>query len=232
MFKNWRLLQPLTITTAIFAAAYFRLAGLGVPALWIDEVLLMRFIQQHSLQELVPQALTSLSTSILGRSEFAIRLPFALSGILTVAALPLVMRKTSAIPAMIFVAVFPLFVFWSRTARPYAMAGLFIVLAWRWKWCLLPAIMCTPIAIIGAHITSLKDKWFYLLMLALAIVIFLIRTDTGERNFFDPNFFLNVRRIWYVPALVATLWIADHLFNRAHRADPIRTGGSKGDVVE
>jgi len=63
------------------------------------------------------------------QSEFWIRFPFALAGSLTILAVyHSVQDKRFAILAAMIVAVCPLFVFWSRMGRPYAMAGLFVAL--------------------------------------------------------------------------------------------------------
>jgi hypothetical protein len=217
---------------SVVVASYLRLANLGVPALWIDEVLLLRFTGHPAPQELIPQLAVWSMTSLFGNSEFIIRLPFALAGILTVAAIPLVIRKDSAYSAMVFVAVFPLLVFWSRVARPYAMAGLFIVLAWRWKWFMIPALLCTPIAILGANPRRTRSPLFWSAMVGIAFVSFLLRPDAGERNFFDLSFILTARRIWYVPVIAAVLWCADYLFDQRESRYPGTSGRGKGELVE
>lgn len=217
---------------SVVIAAYLRLANLGLPALWIDEVLLLRFTGQLTPQELLPQLAVWSATSLFGHSEFIIRLPFAFAGILTVAAIPLVVKKDTAYPAMVFAAVFPLLVFWSRLARPYAMAGLFIVLAWRWKWFMVPALLCTPIAILGANFRRIRNPFFWSAMVAIAVTSFLLRPDAGERNFFDPAFILTARRIWYVPVITAVLWCADYLFDQRKSRHPGTSGRGEGELVE
>jgi hypothetical protein len=151
---------------------------------------------------------------------------------LTVAFIPVVVRRPGAIAAMFAVATFPLFVFWSRTARPYAMAGMFIVLAWRWKWFMVPALLCSPIAIVGGNVAKFRNYRFWGLMALIAAVSYGIRPDFGERNFFDVSFMFVARRIWYVPALVAVLWSADYVRFRRERANPGGSGWREGSLVE
>ncbi len=184
--------------------AWLKFANLALKPLWIDEVLFYHFSTSFSWsQEIVP----ILISKILGvGSDWTIRFPFALFGFLTVPAVFLVFGKKSW-PLALFIAVFPLFTFWSRMARPYTMAGLFIVLAWRWPLAYLPAIFCTPFSILGLNFKRLftgKDKKYWIIGYGMLIVsaygLFMLRLDT-HRNFWDIHFLTTASRLWYIPAL-------------------------------
>ena len=132
-------------------AGYLRFRGLGVNPLWVDEVGFGFLIQNGGNQEFIPKWFGQ----VFGlHSEFGLRFLPALCGTLTVPALYFVADKYK-LESALFVAVFPLFVFWSRMARPYGVAGLFLVLSWRWWWMMIPAIMTTPIALVGVKL----NKW-------------------------------------------------------------------------
>ena len=85
-------------------------------------------------------------------------------------------------------------------ARPYAVAGLFLVLSWRYWWIMIPAVMTTPIALVGVRL----NKWT-LGFVALGILFFFIRPD-ASRGW--SMYLLEVSsRFWYLPALTLILYI-------------------------
>ena len=178
------------------AAGYLRFNGLGVNPLWVDEAGFGFLVQSGGNQEFIPQWFGELFRL---HSEFGLRFLPALCGTLTVPAMYLAADKHK-IESALFVAVFPLFVFWSRMARPYAVAGLFLVLSWRYWWMMIPAVMTTPIALIGVKL----NKWAFV-SIGVGAILFFIRPD-AYRGW--PLSLLEVSsRFWYLPALTLTLYV-------------------------
>jgi hypothetical protein len=159
---------------------------------------------------------------VLGVSdELRTRIPFALAGTLSIFAIYWVKPGKWSACASVFVAVFPLFVWWSRMCRPYAMAGLFMIFAWRYRWCMLPAILCTPVAIVGidwfgAWKESKKKRSIVVAPIAglivMAGVMYLMRGDVGVRpGFGSVQMFLHEPRLWYLPIMAALMYITWYL---------------------
>lgn len=191
--------MKLWVFAATAVGAFLRFTNLWDNPLWIDEALLGVGALPH--QEF-------LGNLLVVHDDYWLRFPYALAGTLTIPALFYVMEnKRFAVAAGWFVAVFPLFVFWSRLARPYALAGLFVVLAWRWWWAMWPGLACSPVALLGMR---LRKSWTTPVLIASALILYLVRPD-GDARFFDPDFFLTQPRIWYVPILVVLLWCGDYL---------------------
>jgi predicted membrane-bound mannosyltransferase len=215
---------------AVFAlGAYLRCAHLGAPPLWIDEALFADWVRGVPHQEYLTVGLGKL----LPDSEFYLRLPVAICGSLTVL---FFYYHTGggwkSFYGSVFVAVFPIFVFWSRVARPYAFAGLFIVLGWRWWGFYVIAILTTPVALLGLNIVRLREKRFryiYPLMAVLAFAVYYIRPDVKKvGDFFDIPFLVNEKRIWYVPILTCLLYCCSYISDRYFSADSgedIRSSG-------
>ena len=196
------------VIVATIVGGYLRLANLGVAPYWIDEVLFVNWVNGGGpTQEFIPITLAKL----LGlHGEFWIRLPFALAGALTVPLVYLMANdKKLGACAALFVATFPLFVFWSRLARPYSFAGLFIVLGWRYPWAYFGAVLTTPMALIGLDVGRIKKLWpLYGALGLIAVGTYLVRSDVSHgSNFFDVHFLTTVRRLWYVPCLTAVLYL-------------------------
>ena len=137
-------------------AAFFRFYDLGVSPYWIDEVLLLHKVSGDvSLVQTIPYVFI-LRIMPFELTEFWVRFPSALFGSFMPVVFYLVFRQKNERLALAFslvIAVFPLFVFWSRYARPYMMAGFFIICSWGnrdiYKLFLIPAVLLTPLAIIG-----------------------------------------------------------------------------------
>jgi len=180
---SYMLLLPI-----IALGAYLRFSQLDNPV-WIDEVL------PHTWER---EQLPYIFSLFLPPGDFWLRLPSALFGTLTIwAVFEAIEDKGIALGAALFVAVFPLFVFWSTLARPYSIAGFFVAIGWRWRAGYILALLCTPLAILGFHF----NDWKWIAVgLVICIGLFLIRPDT-DRSFLDYNFLTNARRI-YVPFCV------------------------------
>ena len=188
--------EMLLLLLVTLVAAYWRFHRLGVNPLWVDEVGFGFLIQNGGNQEFIPKWFGQL----LGlHSEFGLRFLPALCGTLTIPALYLVADKYK-LESALFVAVFPLFVFWSRMARPYAVAGLFLVLSWRYWWMMIPALMTTPIALVGVRL----NKWT-MGLIGLGVLFFFIRPD-AFRGWSISQFEI-FSRWWYLPALTIILYI-------------------------
>ncbi len=193
-FVKYRILF---LSFVIVIAAYLRFHGLSLNPLWVDEVGFGFLVQDGGNQEFIPKWFGQLFGL---HSEVGLRFLPALCGTLTVPAIYFVADKYK-FESAIFVAVFPLFVFWSRMARPYAVAGLFLVLSWRYWWMMIPALMTTPIALVGVRL----NKWT-LGLIGIGVLLFFIRTD-ASRGWWSVSVLEASSRWWYLPALTLILYI-------------------------
>jgi|WetSurMetagenome_2_1015567.scaffolds.fasta_scaffold288428_2 hypothetical protein len=186
---------------------FLRLQNLGIPPLWIDEALFAGWVAGWPPQEFIPVFIAKL----LPNTEFFLRLPFALCGSLTILAF---YRVTGggwkSLYGSALVAVFPIFVFWSRVARPYVFVGLFITLGWRWWGCYLVAILTNPIALLGLNLLKLKQRKFWFIYGGLGIMtlcVYFFRPDVHAfGDFIDIKFLFTEKRFWYVPLLTLLLY--------------------------
>jgi hypothetical protein len=200
--KNKSIYILLLIT---FIGAMLRFWDLGSNPLWIDESL-FAWWQKYSmfLQEFPPIIIANVFQF---ESEFWLRFMFALAGTLTIPAIYLVV-KNHKLEVSIIVAIFPLFVFWSRMARPYAFAGLFLVLGWRWWYFSIISILTTPFSLLGVKVWK-QNKWVVLSLLALTLFMYFIRPDSGaEKTVFEYR-----TRLLYLPALALLLYITEYNWN-------------------
>jgi hypothetical protein len=117
--------------------------------------------------------------------------------------------KNIALLVALFFAVFPLFVFWSRMVRPYAFAGLLVVLAWRYPKMMLGAILCTPVAIVGVNLTKIRNNWrIYLFMVAICVLIYFMRDDWNRGHWSVDNMLVSTRWM-YIPILTGLLYVGE-----------------------
>jgi len=185
------------------SGAYLRFDGLDLKPLFTDEALLGVWVR-HSfpMQEWVPLLLCKLMPD----TEFGLRFLFALSGTLTIPAIYLVVKEQKLLASLI-VAIFPLFIFWSKMARPYAMAGLFLVLGWKWFWFYIPALLSTPIALLGVKL--LKQKWWVIVgAVVFSLIMYFIRPDASRfTNSGGLEMWTYASRFWYLPALAIILYL-------------------------
>jgi len=193
------------IVLVTLAGGYLRFNNLGSNALWVDEAWFGFLSQGNITQEFIPAYVAKLFGF---NSEFWLRFQSALFGTLTIPAVFYVVKKYK-IYAALLVAVFPLFVFWSKMARPYAVAGFFLVLSWRWWWLMFLAVLTTPIALVGI----IKQRWYIIAgFMAAALIIYLIREDSG-RNWTLEQIF-NSPRWFYLPFLTLVLLVFDIILPR------------------
>jgi mannosyltransferase len=143
---------PLVVLTLL--AAVLRLATLGEQSFWYDEAFTPVHVLHPSLTATLRSVVHTENTPplwyilawadarVLGTGEYALRLPSALAGIATVPIAwaigrELTARRATAIAMAAFVAVNPLFVWYSQEARAYA---LFVLLAALAMLCFLRAL--------------------------------------------------------------------------------------------
>lgn len=188
-------------------ALYFRFENLCGHGLWIDECLYVGMVQNISTQELVPSLIGKLFST---DSEFWIRFPFAFAGSLTVLALYYAIEnKKLALLIALFFAVCPLFVWWGRMARPYSIAGLFLALSWKHPLWMIPAVLSTPISILGLNLFKIKKYWKIFLFLCIGcIVIYFLREDHA-RGHWEVENILTSTRWFYLPSLTVLLYSGD-----------------------
>jgi mannosyltransferase len=137
----WWPLAALTILAAIL-----RLTTLGEQSFWYDEAFTPVHVLHSSLTATLRSVVHTENTPplwyilawadarVLGTGEYALRLPSALAGIATIPVAwaigrELTARRTTAVAMAAFVAVNPLFVWYSQEARAYALFVLFAALA-------------------------------------------------------------------------------------------------------
>lgn len=179
-------------------------------SLWVDEAWFGFLAHDSAItQEFIPAYFVNL----LGlKSDFGLRFLSMLCGTLTIPGIYYV-TKSYRLEIAAFVAVFPLFVFWSGMARPYAVAGLFLVLSWKWVYFMIPALLTTPIALIGLKVFRQK-KYILVLIFIIAGVLYFMRGDSDRAWTFAQ--FLTSSRWWYLPALAIILYF-DEATYRAKR---------------
>jgi mannosyltransferase len=135
---------PLVVLTIL--ATILRLTTLGEQSFWYDEAFTPVHVLHSSLWATLRAVVHTENTPplwyilawadarVLGTGEYALRLPSALAGIATVPVAwaigrELTARRATAIATAAFVAVNPLFVWYSQEARAYALFMLFAALA-------------------------------------------------------------------------------------------------------
>ena len=142
-------------------------------------------------------------------TDFGLRFVSAFFGTLSIPAVYFVLKKNKWI-GVLFIAFNPLFIFWSQMARPYAVAGFFCILAWRWWWFYVPALATTFISIV----TFRGTKKIFLFMLSLMLMSFFIRPDIETGNWFQ---YLGITvlsgRLWYLPMIALILYACDYVIN-------------------
>lgn len=180
-----------------------RFIDLGVNPLWTDESMFARWSRDYILTQEYPTVILAHYFGF--TSEFWLRFLPALAGTLTIPAIYLV-AKYNKIWWALLVSVFPLFIFWSRTARPYAFAGLFLVLGWRYWWSSIIAILTTPIAIMGVKITK-KKIWYVVGLVLLAVIVYVNRPDASAQQENILTFF-TWQRMWYLPLLTLIVYLS------------------------
>jgi hypothetical protein len=112
----------IAVLAIVAVAGYWRLAGLGTPGLWLDEVLGVRGIgPEHGPVYYAIMRATAQESP----NEILTRLPFALAGLASVVVAFLAGRVASGpwlgIGAASAIAASPIHIYYSREARPYAL---------------------------------------------------------------------------------------------------------------
>ena len=178
-----------------------RFWNLGYNPLWVDEALYGFWVRDNNLVQEYPTIFISHLFNF--STEFELRFLYALAGTLTIPAIYLVV-KNYKLESAVVVAFFPLFAFWSRMARPYAFAGLFLVLGWRYWYLSLIAIATTPLSLIGIRITR-KRLWIPAAGILIAVGLYFLRPDFARD--WTIIQFSHSTRWWYLIILTAILYL-------------------------
>jgi hypothetical protein len=185
---------------------YLRFHNLGLNPLWIDEAFFAVMVKNGVWkQEFIPHLLTLLFNP---KTELGLRLFSAIAGTLSIPAIYFVLKKYKWF-AVCFIAFDPIFIFWSQLARPYALAGLFVILGWRYWWVYFLALLTTPISLIGIRVLNQK-KWFLILLAVLAVGFYFIRPDVGRQAFTDIDFIIISTRWFYLILISLCLYACDY----------------------
>lgn len=207
------------IAAVTLYALLVRLLGLGDSPLWVDEASYAMGVGALG-QEYVPQAISSMLGT---QSELALRVPFAVLGAMTVPALWFVGgRGRKALLLAAVLASFPLFVAWSRTARPYPVAGFFMVLGWAWRPAQFLALLSTPFAVVG---TRWGSWWFNALIVAVTLFM-LWRPDVARG--YD---LWGLSRMYYLPLVAGMLYLLDRCGRDNCAAPCVAAPGGRLTVV-
>jgi len=201
---RWALAAALIALSAALRWQYMDLP------LWIDEAWYWQLVvgRESAPQEHLPVLIGRLIGG--ENSVTGLRLPFFVAGSLAPALLLLLWRRRVAIPAAIFMATFPLFVCWSALARPYAMAWLFMVIGWRFWPANALAIGCTPLALVGFNLFSLRKHWAGgLFLLIIAGGLMSLRPDKGNTGFLDLEWLSHAKRIQSLLLLSVLLHVGE-----------------------
>ena len=210
----------------IFLLAFIIAVGFGIRVHadyyeWIDEVLFINIQTTYDTygwidgieREAGREALLSSVCYFLGiDTVFKARWISLIAGTLCVLAIFLIAEnKTYGLLGALFIATCPLLIFWSQFIRPYTLAGLFVLLGFKWKWWYIPAILVTPMAIIGINWYEIKERWiFYIILIICGGVFYSIMPEVSKFNHWrDLEFITTARRIWVIPTCVFVAYMVN-----------------------
>lgn len=185
-----RLYRPILLLI-ILAAWAWRLHGLDAQSLWRDEVDSLRFATRPLVESLAmftrPGENGPLYFLLLrpwlaaaGQSEFALRFPSVLMGVLAVPLISMWGRRwfgaTAAVLAALLLAVNPYHLWYSQEAKMYALLVVIIMLSlaafvwalergrwWRWAIWLALTSACFYIHVLGVFVIPLEIAWLLLI---------------------------------------------------------------------
>lgn len=180
---------------------------MGLNPFWHDEAFFAATVRDGIWkQELVPHLIAYLFNL---DTDLKLRCISALFGTLSIPAIYFVLKENKWI-GVALVAFNPLFIFWSQLIRPYATAGFFVILGWKYWWSYIPALMTTPFSIFGLRLLDQK-KWLLPAIIILGILFFLFRPDsTRFVSSFNTGVF-HFSRFWYIPLVSLILYFCDYL---------------------
>lgn len=184
-----RLYRPILLLL-ILAAWAWRLHGLDAQSLWRDEVDSLRFATRPLAESLAmfrrpgengPLYFLLLRPWLMaaGQSEFALRFPSALMGVLAIPLLYVWGRRwfgaTVGLVAALLLAANPYHLWYSQEAKMYALLVVVIMLSlaafvwalergrwWRWAIWLVATTACFYIHVLGVFVIPLEVVWFLL----------------------------------------------------------------------
>lgn len=126
---------------ALVAGGVLRFRGLGLPSLWTDELVSWWAASAATTGQVLSRVTTCMATpplssvaqhvslGMFGESEWALRLPSAVAGVLTIPLIFLagwrMFGAAAGAVAALFLALHPFHLWWSTDGRPYGLAVLF-----------------------------------------------------------------------------------------------------------
>ncbi len=201
-------LEIISIIILTLIGAYLRFYNLGTRPLFCDEAYVGLWTRgQMTYQEIFPVFILKLFNPT---SDYGLRFLYALCGTLTIPAIWYILKDGKLFAALL-VTIFPIFVFWSKLARPYAIAGLFIVLGWKWWQFYILALLTTPISLIGIKLFKQK-KYVFVGAILIAGISYFLRPDVGKKQVNFLDFFWQSSRFFYLPAIVFLLYFFDYIY--------------------
>jgi hypothetical protein len=137
-----------------------RLYGYWSQSMWIDECLFASWIERGVYYQ---EQILILIGQVLPMNEFGLRIIPVITGSLMILVPSLIFKKKEIVYlTTAFIAFFPLFVFWSRVARPYIPAAFLVALSFtKWnKYFIFNflSLLCTPFALLGFNFNQLFTK--------------------------------------------------------------------------
>ena len=222
--KQKKNINPYIILTIItLLGGYLRICNLGINPLFPDSAFFGMLIRNNIWsQEQFPHfiiwilnhdlLLQQIYSQFNVNPDIQLNLPFAVCGILSIPLVYFIVKQNKWV-AVLFIAFNPLFVFWDGMARPYAMAGFLSILAWRFKWFYIPALLTTPISLITFNKNHKNKKILFIVLFSIAITAYLIRPDIHYQGW-DRNLwsiFQTSARWWYLPLISLTLYSCDYI---------------------
>jgi len=184
---------------------------------WVDEYFPFNYVNyymEHGIVEGIEQyngkeALATIISVSLGLdTPEKIRGLYKVCGLLLVALVPLIFREWQKyLPLMLIFACSPLLIYWSCFARPYIVAAMFVLLAWKYPPFIILAVLTNPLAIVGINLFKVKQWWLFYLILFIGAIGFFLIQPLPHSGLFNSDFLMNARRIYVIPFVVACLYI-------------------------
>jgi hypothetical protein len=141
-------------------------------------------------------------------TDYSLRFISALAGTLSIPAIYFVLKDYKWV-GVFLIAFNPLFIFWSQLIRPYSIAGLFMILGWKYKEFIIPAILTTPISLIGFRFKRQQKLWM-LIIIGITAVLYFIRPDYNRSGFTNPTIVFHSSRWYYLPAISIILYLCTY----------------------
>lgn len=194
----------LVLFTIVLLAGGLRLYGLQIQSLWVDELASVRYSDPDDLRQVVRLTrsdvhppgyylLLSLTRSVLGDEEWALRFPSAVAGVLSVLAMYFLGRRLyserEGLATALFTAVLFAPLYYSQEARSYSLLLLFSVLTAYFWWGTMTSLRAgkrTPpweaAGYVGSAIVCCYLHYFGLFLILLQGICLLLLTPRTVRS--------------------------------------------------